>query len=193
MKKMLKCILVLAGAGLLCIAGLIGFVFIKEHTIPAVGEYDAIIVLGAQVLPDGTPSVALSRRINAALDAYRSRPSLIICCGAKGENEPRAEGEVMRDLCLGAEVSEESVIAESASFNTRQNLLNAKAIMQEKGLSEALVVTSDYHVPRALALCRDIGIRATGKGSPSKPEYFLKNHIREGLSWVKYLIESVKL
>ena len=85
------------------------------------------------------------------------------------------------------------VIAESASFNTRQNLLNAKAIMQEKGLSEALVVTSDYHVPRALALCRDIGIRATGKGSPSKPEYFLKNHIREGLSWVKYLIESVKL
>ena len=57
--------------------------------------------------------------------------------------------------------------------------------------SQALVVTSDYHVARALALCRQEGIPATGKGSPSKPEYFLKNHLREGLSWVKLWAQTL--
>jgi len=48
-------------------------------------------------------------------------------------------------------------------------------------------VTSDYHVPRSLALARDLGFQATGLGSPCKQEYWLKNHARELLAWVKYL------
>ena len=49
-----------------------------------------------------------------------------------------------------------------------------------------LVVTSDYHVPRSLALARDQGFEAVGLGSPCKPEYWLKNHARETLAWIKY-------
>ena len=45
-------------------------------------------------------------------------------------------------------------------------------------------------MPRALALCKQVGIIASGKGSPSKPEYFIKNHLREGLSWIKFVWES---
>ena len=46
--------LVLLGA--VCAAGLIGFVYYKETHLPPVGEFDTIIVLGAQVKADGTPS-----------------------------------------------------------------------------------------------------------------------------------------
>ena len=53
-------------------------------------------------------------------------------------------------------------------------------------------MTSDYLVARALALCKEVGITATGKASPSKPEYFIKNHLREGLSWVKFMWESMR-
>ncbi|MBQ9741249.1 MAG: YdcF family protein, partial [Kiritimatiellae bacterium] len=102
-----------------------------------------------------------------------------------------AEGDVMRAWMLEKGVRPEDVIAETKSFNTRENLGYAKEIMEEQGLSQALVVTSDYHVARALALCRQVGIEATGKGSPSKPEYFIKNHIREGLSWIKFALESM--
>ena len=63
--------------------------------------------------------------------------------------------------------------------------------MEHRGLQKALIVTSDYHVARALALCGQVGIDATGKGSPSKPEYFIKNHFREGLSWMKFWLESM--
>ena len=177
--------------GLLGAAALMGFVFYMETHLPPQLDSDVIIVLGAQVKEDGTPSVALERRLTAALETYMDDPQVIICCGAQGANEPAAEGDVMRAWLVARGVKEEDAIAETGSFNTRQNLMNAKKIMREKGLSQALIVTSDYHVARGLALCRQVGISATGKGSPSKPEYFIKNHIREGLSWIKFALESV--
>ena len=81
--------LVLLGA--VCAAGLIGFVYYKETHLPPVGEFDTIIVLGAQVKADGMPSVALERRLTAALEEYRKQPRLMIVCGAQGSDEPRAE------------------------------------------------------------------------------------------------------
>lgn len=190
-RRLLAGMIALALLGLACAVGLMGFVYYKETHLPPIGDSDVIIVLGAQVKEDGTPSVALERRLTAALESYRQDRQLIIVCGAQGGNEPRPEGDVMRDWLLARGVPDEDVVAETASFNTRENLTHAKAIMEERGLREALVVTSDYHVARALVLCRQVGIAATGKGSPSKPEYFIKNHFREGLSWIKLGLESM--
>ena len=181
----------LAALGLACIVGLMGFVYYQETHLPPIGDSDVIIVLGAQVKPDGTPSVALERRLTAALESYQTDRQLIIVCGAQGSNEPRAEGDVMRDWLVARGVPDGDVVAETASFNTRENLTYAKAIMEGRGLDRALVVTSDYHVARALKLCEQVGIAAAGKGSPSKPEYFIKNHFREGLSWIKLWLESM--
>lgn len=190
-RRLLAGMIALALLGLACAVGLMGFVYYKETHLPPIGDSDVIIVLGAQVKEDGTPSVALERRLTAALESYRQDRQLIIVCGAQGGNEPRPEGDVMRDWLLARGVPDEDVVAETESFNTRENLTHAKAIMEERGLREALVVTSDYHVARALVLCRQVGIDATGKGSPSKPEYFIKNHFREGLSWIKLGLESM--
>ena len=191
MGRLLEGMIALAALGLACIIGLMGFVYYKETHLPPIGDSDVIIVLGAQVKEDGTPSVALERRLTAAYESYLEDRQLIIVCGAQGGNEPRPEGDVMRDWLLARGVPEEDVVAETDSFNTRENLTYAKAIMEERGLHNALVVTSDYHVARALTLCRQVGISAVGKGSPSKPEYFIKNHFREGLSWVKLWLESM--
>ena len=184
-RRVLCVLIVVLLLGVLCALGLIGFVYYKETHLPPVQESDVIIVLGAQVKADGTPSVALERRLTAALESYRAKPQILIVCGGQGGNEPRAEGDVMCEWLLTKGVPEADVVAETDSVNTRENLRYARTIMEERGLTQALVVTSDYHVARALALCRQEGISATGKGSPSKPEYFIKNHLREGLSWVK--------
>ena len=187
-----RLLLVLGCAGLLGACALMGFVYYMETHLPEMKESDVIIVLGAQVKEDGTPSVALERRLTAALESYEQNRQTIIVCGARGTNEPRAEGDVMREWLLARGVQESDVVAETGSFNTRENLRNAKAIMDERGLTQALVVTSDYHVARALMLCRQEGVAATDKGCPSKPEYFIKNHFREGLSWIKLALETVK-
>lgn len=170
-------------------SALIGFVYYRETHLPPVEPSETIIVLGAQVKADGTPSVALERRLTLALETYREQPQTIIVCGAQGDNEPATEASVMRAWLIERGVRPEDVLEEPHSFNTRENLKNAKALMESRGYGKALVITSDYHAARALALCRDVDIEATGKGSPSKIEYFIRNHLREGASWIKYIVE----
>ena len=58
LRRLLMVLAALVLLGAVCAAGLIGFVYYKETHLPPVGEFDTIIVLGAQVKADGTPSVA---------------------------------------------------------------------------------------------------------------------------------------
>ena len=84
-------ILALLVAGTVAAAGLIGFVYYKETHLPPIGDFDTIIVLGAQVKADGTPSVALERRLTAALEEYRKKPSMMIVASlrAADDHQPR--------------------------------------------------------------------------------------------------------
>lgn len=184
-RRILRILLVLLILGICLGIGMVGFVTWREHHLPEVLPSDAIIVLGAQVKPDGTPSKQLNYRLEMALEVYQANPQKIITCGAQGSDEPAPEGEVMRQWLIDRGVAAQDVFAEVDSFNTRENLRGAKAIMDAQGLSQALVVTSDYHVARALELCRQEGIVATGIGSETEAPYWIKNHVREALSWLK--------
>ena len=167
--------------------GLVLFVTVKEHTVPEAdpSKTDAIVVLGAQVRADGTLSVQLQWRLDKALEIYRSHPQMIVVCGAKGTDEPVTEAEAMRTYLVANGVPEDQVLMDDTSFNTRQNLANAKKLLPD-GTKNVLIVTSDYHLPRALALASDTGLEACGVGSPIKLVYWPKNHFREALAWVKY-------
>ena len=187
--RILRGIAALALAGALCFAAALGALYWAETHAPATdGTSRAIIVLGAQVKADGEPSVQLSLRLEAALAEYEKNPRIIVVCGAQGGDEPRPEGDVMRDWLLERGVPADDVRAETDSRNTRQNLENAAALLAPE--TSVTVVTSDYHLPRALAMARDTGLDADGVGSPCRLEYWMKNHCRELLAWGKYLLEK---
>ena len=57
-------------------------------------------------------------------------------------------------------------------------------------VKKVLIVTSNYHLPRAMALARDTGFEPQGVGAPIKLIYWPKNHYREALAWVKYLLQK---
>ena len=180
--------LILLGIGILCFGSLVGYVYYAETHVPAPSDFDSIIVLGAQVLPDGTPSIQLGWRLDKALEMYRIRPCPIVVCGGQGADEPRPEGEVMLDRLLADGVPEGHVYAEITSENTKENIRNAWEILRAQGCERPLIVTSDYHLPRALAIARDVGLTPQGAGSLCKDNvrFWVKNHFREALAWVKY-------
>ena len=69
-------LLVLTAAGLFVLLYLCLFAWVcyaESHMEPA-PETDVIIVLGAQVKADGTPSVQLEYRLETALEAYQQQP-----------------------------------------------------------------------------------------------------------------------
>lgn len=195
MKKrplILRIILWLAAAGIACYAGLVGLVYYWEVTMPEPADYDCIIVLGAQVKDTGEPSVQLRWRLDKAKEYYAKKPCPIVVCGGQGADEPAPEGDVMRGLLIAEGLDENLVLSDPDSKNTRQNLANARKLLEPLGCRKPLVVTSDYHLKRAMALARDLGMDPEGAGSPCRSEvpYWLKNHLREALSWMKYWAEK---
>ena len=153
-------------------------------------DTDAIIVLGAQVLPNGNPNRILKTRLEMAVSAYTDVPRPIICCGAQGDDEPAPEGKVMRDYLISRGVPETDVRAETQSYNTYQNIENAKSLLDES-VKSVLIVTSDYHVARALWIAHDKGLVAYGAGSPTYWVWRFKNHTKEAMSWLKYLYMKI--
>jgi len=89
-------------------------------------------------------------------------------------------------------IPEEFILTDPDSFNTEQNIRNAKEKLDELSLEirKVIVVTSDYHVPRSMAIARDLGLDASGIGSPCLQEFWIKNHGRETLAWCKYLLKK---
>ena len=176
----------------ICFLGLVGYVVIREQRVERDAaalqpDYDAIVVLGAQVLPTGEPNTQLKWRLDAALEAWKRHQVPVVVCGAQGRDEPMPEAETMKRYLAAAEVPEEMIHMDPDSYNTNQNLENAGKILKTlPGIRKVMIVTSDYHVPRAMAMASDMGFEASGLGSPCKPEYWVKNHAREALAWVKY-------
>lgn len=178
--------------GILFYLGVVAMVVYRQNHMPPVGEYDAIIVLGAQVKPDGEPSLQLQWRIDAAAQAWQERNCVVVVCGAQGSNEPAPEAHVMRDELIAQGVDADMILMDDQSFNTRQNIDNAARLLEGRGVQHVLIVTSDYHLARAMAIAEDAGLEASGLGSPTlqglRP--WIKNQGREALAWIKYWMQK---
>ena len=185
-RRFLTILLILILAGLIAYLGVIGMLVWKVNHVPSTDRYDAIVVLGAQVKADGTLSLQLQWRLDAAYDAWEKNNVVIVTCGAQGANEPAPEAMVMREYLMQKGVPEEMILTETESFNTRQNIRHAAQLLAGYDVRTVLIVTSDYHLPRAMALAEDEGLNATGLGAQTLPQYWLKNYGREALAWIKY-------
>ena len=193
-RRLGRALLALVCLGAVMFVALVGTVSVCAALERAVEPADCIIVLGARVRPDGTLSDSLRYRCESALAAWREElaPALIVC-GAQGGDEPMPEAIAMRDWLMAQGVPEEAILVEGASFNTEQNLDNARALMDERGWKSAIVVTSEYHLQRALWLARDAGIDACGipAESPHPLPMRLKDRVREACGWGMYALRKI--
>lgn len=135
----------------------------RDQAAPA----DAIIVLGAAAY-DARPSPVFEERIRHGLDLYRrGYAPVLIFTGGYGNGARFAESQVARRYALRHEVPESAILIESVSRTTRQNLQQARQLMQERDLKRVIVVSDPLHMSRALRLSRELGIDALGSPTPS--------------------------
>lgn len=117
---------------------------------------DCIIVLGS--------NKAAKYRVPVAVDAYKAgKASKLMLCGGVLRDFPTgsyAEAEHMYRATLGLGVAKESIILETASQNTVENIRFALSKLQQTfGLDQVhkvLLVTTAYHMRRSLAIARNM-------------------------------------
>ncbi|MGE8210230.1 MAG: YdcF family protein [Stenotrophomonas rhizophila] len=146
---------------------------------------DAIIVLGAAAY-DAKPSPVFEERIRHGLDLYEAgyAPLLIFTGGYGGTGARFSESQVARRYALKQGIPDEAILIETASRTTRQNLIEARRLMQQRKLHRVIIVSDPLHMARALRLARELGIDALASSTPSTR--FRSFHT----SW-KFLVQEI--
>jgi len=132
-----------------------GIVIANMRTTAAAGA-DYVIVLGCQV--KGTaPSPHLMRRLDAAVDYLRKNPETkVVVSGGQGPGEDISEAEAMKRVLLENGIDATRILLEDTSTSTRQNFRFSDDL-HHLANKTVVVVTSDYHMFRALATARNTG------------------------------------
>lgn len=157
----LLAVLLIAAIPLLAISFLITQLYSRPRiyrtdTVPAA---PVAIVFGAGLWRDGTPTPVLRDRVSTAADLFfAGKVQKLLMSGDNSYiyyNEPGA----MRTYALSLGVPEDAIVLDYAGRRTYDTCYRAKHIF---GLSQAILVTQNFHLPRAIFTCNALGISAVG-------------------------------
>lgn len=125
----------------------------------SISSADAIVVLGASVFANGTPSGILQDRLDDGIALYFAgvAPKLIM----SGDNgtESYNEVRVMKQYAIAQGVPSEDIFCDHAGFSTYESMYRAKYVF---GCQRIVVATQTYHLYRALWSAKSLGMQATG-------------------------------
>ena len=136
--------------------------------IPQKRDFDYVIIHGAGLSGGEKLTKLLAERVDKAMLVYRKDPTppYLIPSGGRGGDEKISEAEAMKRYMIENGIPEDHILAEDRSATTFENLTNSKKIIDARGGRRyTALVTSNYHVYRALRYCKKIGLQCTGIGS----------------------------
>lgn len=134
---------------------------VDEQTAVSFGA-DAIIVLGASVRADGTPSDILADRLDDAIALYEAGAASVIVMSGDGATASYNEPEAMRAYAIAHGVPESAIICDTAGFSTYESMYNAATVY---GFTRVIVATQTYHLYRALYAGQGLGMETIGVAS----------------------------
>ena len=141
----------------------------KIKTAETVEKSRVAIVFGAGLQRDGTPSPVLKDRVAAAVQLYfDGKVDKLLMSGDNrfvDYNEPGA----MKAYAISLGVPEDDIVLDYAGRRTYDTCYRASHIF---GVTDAILVTQRYHLPRALFTCNGLGLKAVGV--PADLQYYRK-------------------
>lgn len=121
------------------------------------------LVFGAGAL-NNQPSWMLKGRLDVATSLYRTGKVRALLVSGDNSRKDYDEPTVMRDYLTAHGVPVGKIVLDYAGFDTWDSCVRAHKIF---GVGRAILVTQDFHLPRAVTLCRTAGIDAWGVADSS--------------------------
>ena len=117
------------------------------------------VVFGAGVTKDGKLSYALYDRVITAVELYRAKRVKKLLMSGDNSVEDYDEPTAMKVQAMKLGVPEEDIILDFAGRRTYDSCYRAKEIF---AVEKAILVTQEFHQPRAIYLCENAGIDSVG-------------------------------
>ena len=137
---------------------------------PRLAGEAAIVIFGAAVRADGSPSTALLRRVEAAAAFGRLLDApLYVPTGAAGRHGP-PEAAVMADLLHGLGVPDACIVGDETATDTLSSVRAVARLLRARGHRGPVYAASHaYHLPRCLVLLWLAGLFARACPPPAGP------------------------
>ncbi len=151
---------------------------------------DCILVLGARVWDDGSPSPILEDRLQVGVELYQAGVSdRLLMSGDHGRVE-YDEVNAMKRYATDAGIPSSHVFMDHAGFSTYESMYRAKEIFRAKKI---VIVSQTYHLYRAVYTARALGLEAYGVPSdlrtyPKMPIY----ETREKIARIEYVFRCLR-
>ncbi|MBY0085563.1 YdcF family protein [Brevibacillus sp. M2.1A] len=149
------------------------------------------IVLGAAVWGEG-PSPGLRERLEQAATLYEEGyVSKLLVTGGLGEGKTITEAAVSKNYLVAKGIPEEDILLESKSTSTYENLLYGQQVLEEHHIQDALIISHDYHLARAMIMADSLGIVASPVGTTSHVLFGPYHKAREVLALTHWELSRI--
>lgn len=175
--------LALAGLALPVMLAAIHVVVASWERVYDLGEVPAhptAMVLGARVHPSG-PSAFVAARLDLAVALYERGEIETIIVTGDGSQASHDQPRVMREYLVEHGVPGDAVVEDPGGLDTYDSCVRARDVY---GADAVTVLSQDYHVRRAVTICRTVGVDAVAVGDTTMRH-------RYPLNWVGSIVREL--
>lgn len=133
-----------------------GHIYENAESIPA---SKTAIVLGASVYSSGKLSPILQERVDSAIILYHKGKVKQFLLSGDHRRDDYNEVDAMKNYLICENIPEEHIFTDRAGLDTYDSMFRSARILHRE---RAIVVTQEYHLPRALFIARNLGLDYTG-------------------------------
>lgn len=127
---------------------------------------EAIVVFGTAQY-DGVPSPVLAARLDHAIELYeKDLAPVIVVTGGNQPGDDYTEATASANYLIQRGVPDEDVLREVSGTSSWQSLAAAANFLDDRDISEVLLVSDPFHSLRIRAMASELGL--DGHSSPTK-------------------------
>ncbi|MBC8066436.1 MAG: YdcF family protein [Chlorobia bacterium] len=161
-----------------------GRVYTKAENLPS--QTVALVLGTSPMIANGNKNLFFERRMNAAAKLYKAgKTKKILVSGDNGSpyyDEPTA----MQEALIKRGIPKEDIALDYAGFRTLDSVIRAHKVF---GVEKCVIVTDDFHLPRALFVAEEEGIDAVGFQTDPlpmsvSPQTYLREVAARSMMWV---------
>jgi len=124
------------------------------------GSASAVVILGAAQY-DGDPSPVFERRLRHGFALYEAgKAELIVTTGSNQEGDRFTEGFTGYEFLRELGVPDEDLVVVVDGKNTWEQLSATRAVLNDRGINDIVIVSDAYHALRSRLIAEDVGLEA---------------------------------